>query len=177
MNKQALAFLTMFSLVLMLSVYYVTLPDDAVKSVMKEEKQPKAATQNVVKKGNKKADTSITKKEVAPDALKTLQNTIDQRKDAQINKYSETIANASSDDQAKKAAIAGTDNVKQQIQLQKTVVDALGGEGYKTAVEINDTTCIVSVFDQKDDKSIAKKILVKATNLTNNKYLVEVAFK
>ena len=26
MNKQALAFLTMFSLILMLSVYYVTLP-------------------------------------------------------------------------------------------------------------------------------------------------------
>ena len=36
MNKQALAFLTMFSLILMLSVYYVTLPADST-SVMEEQ--------------------------------------------------------------------------------------------------------------------------------------------
>ena len=36
MNKQALAFLTMFSLILMLSVYYVTLPNDNM-SVMTQD--------------------------------------------------------------------------------------------------------------------------------------------
>ena len=36
MNRQALAFLTMFSLILMLSVYYVTLPTDTT-SVMTTE--------------------------------------------------------------------------------------------------------------------------------------------
>ena len=38
MKKQALAFLTLFSLILMLSVYYVTLPSD-VTSVMSDTAQ------------------------------------------------------------------------------------------------------------------------------------------
>ena len=38
MNRQALAFLTMFSLILMLSVYYVNLPADTT-TVMSTQKE------------------------------------------------------------------------------------------------------------------------------------------
>lgn len=176
MNKQALAFLTMFSMVLMLSVYYVTLPSDSTKSVMKEETGSKAnstvsKTKDTSKTSEQKSDTS------KKDQASTLQAEINQKKEVEMNKQSEIVANANSDEASKSAALATIDALKQQKALQKTLSDGLKKDGYKTAVEINDTTCIISVFDQKEDKSIAKKILVSATTLTNNKYLIEVAFK
>ena len=39
MNKQALAFLTLFSLILMLSVYYVTLPNDVTAVISENTEQ------------------------------------------------------------------------------------------------------------------------------------------
>ena len=61
--------------------------------------------------------------------------------------------------------------------MQKSVVDLLKKDGYQTAVEINGDTCIISVFEQKDDKNIAKTIMQKAQDATNHKYLMEVTFK
>ena len=46
MNKQALAFLTLFSLILMLSVYYVTLPND-ITAVISERHSRKAQRQTI----------------------------------------------------------------------------------------------------------------------------------
>ena len=60
MNKQALAFLTMFSLILMLSVYYVTLPADST-SVM-EEQAPQS---------DKKADKENTAAKTGQDGRST----------------------------------------------------------------------------------------------------------
>ena len=176
MNKQALAFLTMFSMVLMLSVYYVTLPNDDVKSVMKQEASSKkdssvSKTKDTSKNSKQKSDTSKKNKAT------TLQEEIDQKKESEINKQSQIVANTNSDDATKSAALAAIDTLKQQKNLQKTVMDGLVKAGYNSAVEINDTTCIVNVFDQKNDKALAKKILVKTAALTNNKYLIEVAFK
>lgn len=189
MNKQALAFLTMFSLVLMLSVYYVTLPDDTAKTVMKDE-SGKTVNKDTAKKDTAKSDTSDTKGKTdsttgakenesgkESTAASSLQESIDQKKEVEINKNSDIVANADSDEQAKQKALSSIDNLKSQKTLQKSIVDALAKDGYKAAVEINDTTCIVNVFDVKDDKDIAKKILLKTNSLTNNKYLVEVTFK
>lgn len=44
MNKQALAFLTLFSLILMLSVYYVTLPNDITAVISEETQQESTKT-------------------------------------------------------------------------------------------------------------------------------------
>lgn len=175
MNKQALAFLTMFSLVLMLSVYYVTLPDDSTKTVMKDEtgKTLNKETKQTKDRTTSKGETNTSK----TDTVAKLQETIDQKKEVEINKNSEIVANKDSEEQAKKEALSTMDTLNAQKTLQKTIVDALQKDGYKTAVEINDTTCIVNVFDCKKDKAVAKKILQKTSELTNQKYLVEVTFK
>ena len=59
MNKQALAFLTMFSLILMLSVYYVTLPPDSI-SVMEETDGSKEET-NISDEQEKEEDTRMSR--------------------------------------------------------------------------------------------------------------------
>lgn len=176
MNKQALAFLTMFSMILMLSVYYVTLPSDNVKSVMKDE-NTKQDSKTVSKREDTSKKADKKKATVTSDEAQKLQTVINQKKDSEINKHSEVIANEGANEDAKKQALAKLDVVKQQKTLQQTIVDALLKEGYKTAIEINDTTCMVNVFEQKNDKTIAKQILLKTSELTNNNYLMEVAFK
>ena len=47
MNKQALAFLTLFSLILMLSVYYVTLPNDITAVISEETQQESTKMQTI----------------------------------------------------------------------------------------------------------------------------------
>lgn len=183
MNKQALAFLTMFSLILMLSVYYVTLPSDTtsvmeettatVKEEAKEETNSTDKTADTEEKQESKEDTSETAKSDAT----TLQTTIDEKKDEEINRSSSVIADTKSNDEEKKTALAVIDELKDAKSLQKSVVELLQKEGYQTAVEISENTCIVTVFEQKDDKNIAKKIMQKANEATNNKYLLEVTFK
>lgn len=182
MNKQALAFLTMFSLILMLSVYYVTLPSDT--TVMKEEN----SSQKEESKDNSKESTKETSKQEdqqkKQDNTRTsqqnatkLQQQIDNKKEEEINKNSSIVADTDSDDAKKKEALATIDELKDEKSMEKTIGDALKKAGYQSAVEINKDTCIVNVFEQEDSKDAAKIIMNTVSELTNNKYLIEVTFK
>ena len=185
MNKQALAFLTMFSLILMLSVYYVTLPADST-SVMEEQapqSDKKADKENTAAKTEdaqgKTEEAQEQKKDTSEsaDGSTKLQDSINQKKEEEINRNSSVVADTKSDDGAKKEALAAIDELKDEKSMQKSVVDLLKKDGYQTAVEINGDTCIISVFEQKDDKNVAKTIMQKAQDATNHKYLMEVTFK
>ena len=179
MNKQALAFLTMFSLVLMLSVYYVTLPSDSTSVVTKDSSKNQ---ENASKQSEENANTSNeakndSKQEVKTDAAASLQEEINQNLDASINKNSEIIANKDSKEEEKQSALEAMDTLKSQKELQTAIKEALLKDKINVAVEIKDTTCTISVFDQKDDKALATSIMKTANSLTNNKYLIEVTFK
>ena len=185
MNKQALAFLTMFSLILMLSVYYVTLPADST-SVMEEQapqSDKKADKENTAAKTEdaqgKTEEAQEQKKDTSEsaDGSTKLQDSINQKKEEEINRNSSVVADTKSDDGAKKEALAAIDELKDEKSMQKSVADLLKKDGYQTAVEINGDTCIISVFEQKDDKNVAKTIMQKAQEATNHKYLMEVTFK
>ena len=185
MNKQALAFLTMFSLILMLSVYYVTLPADST-SVMEEQapqSDKKADKENTAAKTEdaqgKTEEAQEQKKDTSEsaDGSTKLQDSINQKKEEEINRNSSVVADTKSDDAAKKEALAAIDELKDEKALQKSVADILKKEGYQTAVEISENTCIITVFEQKDDKNAAKTIMQKAQEATNHKYLMEVTFK
>ena len=92
MNKQALAFLTMFSLILMLSVYYVTLPADST-SVMEEQapqSDKKADKENTAAKTEdaqgKTEEAQEQKKDTSEsaDGSTKLQDSINQKKEEEI---------------------------------------------------------------------------------------------
>ena len=181
MNKQALAFLTMFSLILMLSVYYVTLPADST-SVMEEQapqSDKKADKENTAAKTEdaqgKTEEAQEQKKDTSEsaDGSTKLQDSINQKKEEEINRNSSVVADTKSDDSAKKEALAAIDELKDEKSMQKSVADLLKKDGYQTAGD----TCIISVFEQKDDKNVAKTIMQKAQEATNHKYLMEVTFK
>lgn len=174
MNKQALAFLTMFSLILMLSVYYVTLPSDTI-SVMNNEKEKKEAEKDISDKQKNENETSTSKKE--QEHSEKLQEEIDQKKEEELLKQSSVVADAKSDDATKEDALSAIDKLKEEKSLQKKASDSLKEDGYQNAVEIHEGTCVVSIFEQKDDVEAAKKIMNKVYEITNHNYVVEVTFK
>ena len=156
MNKQALAFLTLFSLILMLSVYYVTLPADT-SSVMKDDKtSQKAESKN--------------------DANK-LKDKVNEKKDQQINDNSDVISSPDKSDEEKQEALKNIENLKDSKEVEQALIDGLKKEGYTSVVEISDQACKVTILDQKSDKEIAKKVIQYVYNATKGKYLTEVAFK
>ncbi len=174
MNKQALAFLTMFSLILMLSVYYVTLPSDTI-SVMNNKKETEKEKKELNDKQKAEKETSTSKKE--QEQSDKLQEEINQKKEEELLKQSSVVADAKSDDATKEDALSAIDRLKEEQSLQKKASDSLKEDGYQNAVEIHEGTCVVSIFEQKDDAEAAKKIMNKVYEITNYKYVVEVAFK
>lgn len=93
MNRQALAFLTLFSLILMLSVYYVTIPADDMSVSTKEHNSEPLTTS--------KQETS-----------ETLQENADEKKDQQLSEESATLSDEAASEEDKKEALETMDAIK-----------------------------------------------------------------
>ena len=156
MNKQALAFLTLFSLILMLSVYYVTLPSD-VTAVVSEETQETSEDA---------ADTSASNQE---DTSARLQDTIAQTLNEKINAAKAVMADAESSESDKQDAL-----VKEQQQQIQTKVQELG---YENAVEISDGTCRITLYNCEENKDTVNQVMNAAYGVVKENYLLEVTFK
>lgn len=171
MNRQALAFLTMFSLVLMLSVYYVTLPSDT-ETVMKDT-QVSSVVQD--KQQQDKENTSETSTKESEQ--EQLQESIEEKKQNEINQQSAIVADEQAQEEQKQEALASLEVLKEQSNLQDTIVKTLEEQDIKSAVEIQEHTCMVSVFEQEESKELAKKVMDIVTAITGQSYLVEITFK
>ncbi len=162
MNRQALAFLTMFSLILMLSVYYVTLPYDTT-SVM--------STQD-----GEKLDDDKQGKEQVNDAEK-LQDEITSKQESEVKKNSDVVSDSQSSDAQKQEALETIDTLKGDQAVMENVKQELEKAGFMSAIEITEGTCKISIFDSEDNAENAKKVMKIASDATENKYLIEVTFK
>ena len=157
MNKQALAFLTLFSLILMLSVYYVTLPSD-VTAVVSEETQETSEDA---------ADTSGSNQE---DTSARLQDTIAQTLNEKINAAKAVMADAESSESDKQDALATIEKLEQvQTKVQEL--------GYENAVEISDGTCRITLYNCEENKDTVNQVMNAAYGVVKENYLLEVTFK
>lgn len=163
MNRQALAFLTMFSLILMLSVYYVTLPTDTT-SVM--------TTEN----GEELGDTEHEPKTKENEAEK-LQEEITSKQEEEVKKQSDIVSDKQSSEEAKKEALETLETLKSEEQQKTALKEALEKGGFMTAIEITEGTCKINVFDSEDNEANAKKVMDIAHQSIEQKYLIEVTFK
>ena len=172
MNKQALAFLTMFSLILMLSVYYVTLPNDNM-SVMTQD--GKAQSEAMMEEENKEENKENTKEteEKNTDEVLALQEEIEKKEDEEIHKQETIVSKDNTSSEDKQNAVAKMESIKDAKELQKKIVEALKQQNIKSAVEITDKNCIINVFNMEN----AKKAMNAAYSITKDAYFIEVVFK
>ena len=98
-NKQKLWFLTLFSLILVLSVYYIPMPSQLPTTAKTSDKV--AVTEKKISKTKSKAEVSST------DSLTALQVELDEERQALAAEYNEVLTNKDTSTEEKNNAYNG----------------------------------------------------------------------
>lgn len=133
MKTQALAFFTMLSLILMLSIYYITIPKETT-TTMKEES-----------------------------VISTIEEDKNNKKTQNIENNESVLSDANASMEEKENAIIENEKVKDTIKLEKALSEKVLEKGYKNEIEIIENTMYVSLFMENDTKiaSTVMKLLYK----------------
>ena len=153
MNKSLFMFLTLFSMVLMLAVYYVSLDHDEVQVVSVQSET-----------SNELNHTS-------------LQKAINQKIENQIAHYEELIASSNTKENEKTSALTKIEQLKQMKQTQDELVAYLEANKFHATIEIQDSLILITLFDQKEDQTIAKKVMDLIYEKSNGNFYLELSFK
>lgn len=149
MNKQAFTFLTLFSLILVLSIYYIMLPP--------------------VSQGEVAKNTETT--------IEQLQDQLDKKREDIISKNNEIIAKESSSSDSINEALETISETKNMSEKEKTIVAKMKELGYEEAyVEIDNQTIKMTILKKDASQSDASQVIKEVLNLVGESYQVEVKF-
>lgn len=151
MRKQAITFLSLFTLILVLSIYYLLVPP------VKEEN---------VSVSNEQSST-----------IDVMQNELDQLHENNISDNNDVIASSKSSEKEINTALSSISKTKEIMKKEKEIVNLLNKNGYKESyVEINDINIKVVVNLKKGTSKDANKIIKAIHKYLDNNYDVEVKF-
>ena len=146
-NKQGLWFLTLFSLVLVLSVYYITMPNEVFT--------------NSIISSDTSFDTETVNKEVSTsNYLATLKIELEEKRNESLKKYESILSDSSASTSDKNCAYEGIKNINSTKAMEESLVSKIKNElSLNSFVEV-DSSKVVVVVDKKDhDVKLANKIM------------------
>lgn len=164
-NKQNLWFLTLFSLILVLSVYYITMPNDLlvnnVESKVETKSKDKAKTE--VKKTNSLVAMRVSLEEERQEEMVSLQEKLTDEKtttEEKNNAYEQL-------------------KYLNQLQGEEEKIEKQIKDQYKldSFVKIDDKNIEVVVIKDKHDSSIANNIMRLVQTNYDDKMYITVTFK
>lgn len=159
MNKQALTFLSLFSLILMLSIYYILLPPMETTIPVNSSETVEQTT----------VDETVD--------FNALQSELDDRYSSQVAGYNAIIASSESTIDQISQALENIDMINVNKELEKNLTEQIKQLGYNDAfVEVDNKVIKVTIKKDKGEASEATAIMNAIYNATNNSYLVEVKF-
>ena len=198
-NKQNLWFLTLFSLILVLSVYYVTMPNDllltnngAVGSkkneqtsvskdtntdTTKNEDTKKDDMKSITTKDNKTdTNTTVTIKE--SETLEALRVSLNQEREAEKTKLQSLLTNSSATSEEKNNAYEKLQEINTVTSEEATLEKKLK-EKYKMSVfvKIENKEITVVVDNDKHDTTLANNIMRSVQENFKEKRYITVQFK
>lgn len=149
MNKQAFTFLTLFSLILVLSIYYIMLPPTINEETV--------------------TNTQTT--------IEQLQEKLNKKREDIISKNNQIIAKESSTSDSIDKALETITETKNAGEKEKGIVDKIKALGYKECyVEIDNTTIKVTVLKKDGNQTDASKVIKEVLKIVGENYQVEVKF-
>ncbi len=159
-NKQNLWFVTLFSLILILGIYYVSI-DDEVESVLKAD------------------DNSI--KEIIEidesDVLVALEVESDEEKQALMEEYQNILLNAESSVQEKNTAYENLQKLNNskasESKIKKLIKDEFNLNAF---VKIDDNSISVVIASKEHNNELANKIIRSIQNLYQEEKYITVKF-
>ena len=165
-NKQKLWFLTLFSLILVLSVYYITMPSELLTTSIN--------TSTTTEKTDDVANVSVTE----TDILTALQVESDEERAALAAEYNEILTNKDTSTEEKNNAYNGLkeiDEVKaKEEELESKIKKQLELD---TFIKIDSNNVSVTVKKKDHDYSLANSIMRLIQEEYQDKMYVSVKFQ
>ena len=159
-NKQKIWFLSLFSLILILSVYYITMPNELLQSVSSENTNSEKVT----------ITSELTN-------LDTLQVELDEQRASERAEYNNVLTNEKSTTEDKNKAynnIKKIDDLKSKEETLRNLI--LSELKLKSFVKIEDKSVYIVINNKEHDYSLANKVIKLVTKELNEDYYISVKF-
>ena len=165
-NKKNLWFLTLFSLILVLSVYYITMPNELLLT----------NSSNYLKDESKLKKTSVEVEE--SEILTALRVTSDEKLEKQIDELKAILNDAKTTVDEKNKAFEKMKSLNQnkvkEEELEKKVLDK---HKLKSFIKIEDNNIKVTIEKSKHNTELANKIMRTIQEDFQDKVNITVEFK
>ena len=143
-NKRSLWFLTLFSLILVLSVYYITMPSELLMATNKEDTEIVSA--------------SVENEESAE--LVALRVEAEEKMLDQITELKKVLTDSKSTTEEKNKAFEKMQELNKNRGTEEKIENKIKNEfNLKSFVSIDETSVSVTVDSTKHDKELANKIM------------------
>lgn len=166
-NKQKLWFLTLFSLILVLSVYYITMPSELLTTSGTSKNDVKETT-------TKKASVSVSD----TDVLTALQVEADEERAALAAEYNEILTNKDTSTEEKNTAYDGLKEIDEIKAKEEALVKKIKKElKLNSFVKIDGVNVSVTIKKQDHDYSLANNVMRLVQEEFKTKVYVSVKFQ
>ena len=143
-NKRSLWFLTLFSLIMVLSIYYITMPSELLMATNNSSKK----TQTVSTKENENAELTALRVESEEKMLD------------KVSELKKVITSSKSTTKEKNEAFEQMQKLNKQKGLEETIENKIKNEfNLKAFVSIDDIDVSVVVDSKQKSASLANKIM------------------
>lgn len=168
-NKKNLWFLTLFSLILVLSVYYITMPSELLLT----------NSSNYLKADKKTTETEKTSVEVEEsEVLTALRVTSDENLEKEIDSLKEILNNKDTTVEEKNKAFEKMKTLNENKVLEKEIETKIEeAHKLKSFVKIENDDIKVTINSKEHNKELANKIMRTVQENFTNKVNVTVEFK
>ena len=164
-NKQKLWFLTLFSLILVLSVYYITMPNDLLVNKVDEK---------TTTKSSKKEDKDVEE----TNSLVAMRVSLEEERQEQMVSLQEKLTNEETTTEEKNNAYEQHKYLNQlqgtEENIEKQIKDELKLDSF---VKIDNKNIEVVVIKDKHDASVANNIMRLVQSNYEDKMYITVTFK
>ena len=159
-NKQNLWFLTLFSLVLVLSVYYIAMPNNTLATL-------------------KENDTDAYKMNISnTDSLTALRVKNDEEIEKTMNELNSILLNENSTLEERNTAYESIQNINTNKGKEQSIEKLIEEKfEYKSFVKINNDSISVTISNKSHDIKLANQIIRSIQELYTNKMYITVKFQ
>lgn len=165
MNKKNLWFLTLFSLVLVLSIYYVTMPSDLL-----------AATTNSTK--NTTTDDNINVSVTESDAISALKVEDNSKTSDTLNELQEKLTDSATSTEEKNSVYEQIKTINTNNGIEETIEKKINSEyNCEAFSKIEDTSVKVVVDKCENSKTLANNIMRLVQEQFDDKMYISVQFE
>ncbi len=168
-NKKSLWFLTLFSLILVLSIYYITMPSELLLTTNKNLSSEKDETKDEIKDDVDKSEVKIEESNI----LVALRVESDEEVNKEIESLQEVLTDSNSSIEDKNKAYDKikelNDNRSIEEQLEQQIKDNFQLDSF---IKINDNQISVTVKSEEKSNKLANNIMrTIQSNFNDSKYI------